>query len=89
MTIVADLLTCKGSVGILAGSEERLGALRHVCLALPRMAHALHAKVRQLSSAKAQCVLHSTYIDCTVLALLRMGTIAAPRAGASVRVGIK
>ena len=34
--------------------EERLCALRHVCLALPRMAHALPEQARQLGTHRLQ-----------------------------------
>ena len=36
---------CRPSLDIIAGEEERLGALRHVCLALPRLAQTLHEQV--------------------------------------------
>ena len=48
MSITAQLLVCGASLDIISGEEERLGALRHVCLALPRMAQAFHEQVRHL-----------------------------------------
>ena len=48
VSITAKLLVCGASLDIIAGEGGRLGALRHVCLALPRMAQALHEQVRQL-----------------------------------------
>ena len=39
---------CNASPRIITSKDERLRSVQHVCLALPRMARALHKQARQL-----------------------------------------
>ena len=44
-----QILCCAASLHMIKDVEDRLRALQHVCLALPRTAQALYEQVRPLS----------------------------------------
>ena len=75
--MIAQVLVSKACERIITSEDERLRALQHMCLAIPRTAQALHEEVRQ---ADRRAVSHTCWLH-----VCSAHGIAALSAGALMR----